>query len=161
MANTWYDKNNYGNLYSFKSGSRNVRECVFYNNRSKKAYRCQFNPSDLPRGRSVNYATITSPGMAYPLVQFVSGEIEDMDIKLFFHDRKNPSKVSDFYSFIDGLLPPLHNSKNFTQPPTFKFYYGKMKVHNYVLVKQSINSELRDEKGNVYSLDITLTVRRL
>ena len=84
-----------------------------------------------------------------------------MDIKLFFHDRKNPSKVSDFYDFISGLLPPLHNSKNFTQPPTFKFYYGTLKVNNYVLVKKSINSELRDETGNVYCLDITLSVRRV
>ena len=158
---SWYDTNNYGSLGSFIEGSRNVRQCVFYNNSTKKAYRCQFNPSDLPRTRSVNYACITSPGMAYPLVQFVSGEIEDMDINLFFYDKKSPSKIKDFNTFIDSLLPPEHNVSGFSKPPTFKFYYGTLKVNNYVLTKKSINSELRDENGEVYCLDITLSVRRI
>ena len=158
---SWYDTNYYGSLKDFKSGTRNVRHCVFYNNNTKEAYRCQFNPSDLPRTRSVNYSSITSPGMAYPLVQFVSGEIEDMDINLFFYDRKDTSKIKAFDTFINGLLPPEHNANDFTKPPTFKFYYGTLKVNNYVLVKKSINSELRDETGNVYCLDITLSVRRV
>ena len=150
----------YGELSSFSSRT-SVRDCVLYNNVTKKAYKCQFNPSDLPRTRSVNYATISSPGMAYPLIQFVNGEVEDMDINLFFYDKRNTSRIKAFDKFIDELLPPPHNVKEFTKPPTFKFYYGRLKVYNYVLAKKTINSELRNAIGFVYCLDITLTVRRI
>lgn len=145
---------------SFDPSKRNVRDCTLYNMDTKVAIKCQYNPEDLPRTRSVNYATITSPGMAYPLIQFVNGETEDVDIQLFFYDKKNTSRIDTFENFIESLLPPKHNSSSFQKPPVFKFYYGKT-VENYVLVKKEISSELLDEKGNVYSRNYTLTARRV
>lgn len=145
---------------NFDESKRNVRECVFYNTVTKQAFTCQFNPSNLPRTRSASYSVITSPGMAYPLVQFCSGDIEDMDINLVFYNRESSSKIKSFDKFIDGLLPPKHNKSSFKQPPVFKFYYGNL-VDEYVLLKKNTNTELLDEKGNPYYVEYTLTVRRI
>ena len=68
---------------------------------TKQVLKCQFNPEDLPRTRSVNYANIVSPGMAYPLVQFVNGEAEDMDINLTFYNASD-TKPS-FFRFFNPL----------------------------------------------------------
>ena len=145
---------------SFEAGDRYIRECTIYNCDTKEAIICQFNPSDLPRDRSVNYATITSPGMAYPLIQFVNGEAEDVDIQLFLYDREDTWRLKNFENFIEQLLPPKHNSSGFKRPPMFKFYYGNS-VENYVLVKKSIESELLNEEGEPYSITYTLTARRV
>ena len=150
----------FGSIPSYNDANRGVRECIIYNTETKEAFRCQYNPTDLPRTRSATYATINAPGMAYPLIQFVSGEVEDVDIDLFFYDKVNTSKIEDFERFIDTLLPPKHNKKGFEMPPTLKFYYGK-KVETYVLTKSSISEELLDESGSPYSVRYKLSVRRV
>ena len=133
----------FGSIPSYNDANRGVRECIIYNTETKEAFRCQYNPTDLPRTRSATYATINAPGMAYPLIQFVSGEVEDVDIDLFFYDKVNTSKIEDF-----------------EMPPTLKFYYGK-KVETYVLTKSSISEELLDESGSPYSVRYQLSVRRV
>ena len=147
---------------TFSPSKRSPRECVLYNMSTKVAMKCQYNPEDLPRTRSVNYATITSPGMAYPLIQFVSGEVEDVDINLFFHgrDKESLKRIANFEKFVNTLLPPKHNKKSFKKPPVFKFYYGNT-VENYVLTKKAISEELMDKEGNVYSIKYTLSARRV
>ena len=145
---------------TFSESKRNVRDCVIYNVDTKVAFRCQYNPEDLPRSRSVSYATITSPGMAYPLIQFVSGDAEDVDINLFFYNRESSRVIDAFEKFVEGLLPPKHNSSKFKRPPVFKLYYGKT-VESYVLVKKSINQELLNSNGDPYLRSYTLTARRI
>ena len=139
---------------------KNIRECVIYNMDTGKYKKCQYNPEDLPRSRSATYATITSPGMAYPLIQFVSGDVEDMEIKLLFYNRKNPSAITSFDKFLDELLPPKHNKSGFRRPPMFKFYYGHF-VDTFVLVKKSIEEEMLDTSGNPFLVKYTLSARRV
>ena len=147
-------------MQKFSEKKRGKRDCVIYNTKTKKAIKCQFNPSDLPRTRSANYASVTAPGMAYPVIQFVNGETEDIDIELFFYKPEKTEEIRTFDKFIDGLLPPKHNKKGFKSPPTFKFYYGTYK-DTFVLVKKSISEEVRNSNGNVISAKYTLTARRV
>ena len=145
---------------NFSDKQRDVRDCVIYNNRTKKAIRCQYNPTDLPRTRSANYSSVTAPGMAYPVIQFVGGEVEDMEISLFLYKPEATEEIEEFDKFIDELLPPKHNKKGFQSPPTFKFYYGTFS-DTFVLVRKSISEELRNTKGKVISVKYSLTARRV
>ena len=147
-------------LKTFDEKKRNIRDCVFYNMDTKIAIKCQYNPTNLPRSRSVNYATITSPGMAYPLIYFVSGEAEDLDIELLFHNMDSSKQLDNFENFLNSLLPPKHNNKGFKKPPTFKFYYGHY-TETFVLVKKSITEEYLKENGKPYMRRYILSVRRV
>ena len=83
-------------MQKFSEKKRGKRDCVIYNTKTKKAIKCQFNPSDLPRTRSANYASVTAPGMAYPVIQFVNGETEDIDIELFFYKPEKTEEIRTF-----------------------------------------------------------------
>lgn len=154
-----------GDVYNeggYNFGQRNARECIIYNMDTKQVLKCQFNPEDLPRTRSVNYANIVSPGMAYPLVQFVNGEAEDMDINLTFYNASDTSKLNTYENFLESLLPPKKNKKKFKRPTTIKFYYGNnVIVDTYVVTKKQITKEYLNSKGDPYYRTYTLSVRRV
>lgn len=143
-----------------KDGIQN--KCYLYNCDTKEKHFFQFAPEDLPRNRSANYSIINSPGMAYPLVQFVQGEIQDFDLSLYYNERWGDTKgaIKRVYKFLDGLLPPVKNTKLFSAPPKCKVAYGTFSC-NCVVTGYNISGEERDSSGEPVASNIVVNVRRI
>lgn len=147
---------------SIKDGIQN--KCYLYNCDTREYHYFQFVPTDLPRGRGVNYASISSPGMAYPVSQFVNGDLMEFDVDLVYNERykvgNSDGSVKRVEKFIEGLCPPYSNKKSFTDPPKCKFAYGTFSC-NCVVTQWKVSNEERNSEGIPISADITLSLRRI
>lgn len=135
------------------------RRCYLINNNTNERLRAQFNPTEIPYGRSANYTTIDSPGMSYPLTQYTGGNVREFSIELFFHDNPSTGIIEEARNFLEELLPPERNSGSFI-PPTFTFAYGYF-VKELVLVQLDIKDSWLDEYGQEVMTTFTLTVRQV
>lgn len=144
----------------FNANSSAKTKCHLVNNDNKSKLTLQFNPETVPYSRSATYATIESPGMAYPLTQFVSGAVREFTFEAFYYDKPCSGKIAQARNFLLALLPPEANSSGFTKPPTFKFAYGYF-VKNCVLTSLEVKDEWIDRNGNPIMTRFTLTVRQV
>ena len=146
--------------HKFNANSRAKTRCYIINNDTGKKLTFQFNPTTVPYSRSANYATIESPGMSYPLTQYVGGNVREFSFEVFYYDRPYSGKINKARKFLEGLLPPEKNKKNFKKPPTFTFAYGYF-VRTLVLEQLDVNDEWLNEDGQPLMTRFTLTVRQV
>ena len=146
--------------HACNANSRAKTRCYIINNKTSKKLTFQFNPESMPYSRSANYTSIDSPGMSYPLTQYVGGSAREFSFEVFYYDRPYSGKIDKARKFLEALLPPEKNTKKFTKPPTFTLAYGYF-VKTYVLTNLQVNDELMDINGNPVITRFTLTVRQV
>lgn len=144
----------------FNANSKAKTRCYIINNSSNSKLTFQFNPETMPYSRSANYTSIDSPGMSYPLTQYVGGSIREFSFEVFYYDKPYSGKIDKARKFLEGLLPPEKNTSSFTKPPTFTLAYGYF-VKVYVLTNLQINDEWLNSDGNPLMTRFTLTVRQV
>lgn len=144
----------------FNANSKAKTRCYIINNSSNSKLTFQFNPETMPYSRSANYTSIDSPGMSYPLTQYVGGSIREFSFEVFYYDKPYSGKIDNARKFLEGLLPPEKNTSSFTKPPTFTLAYGYF-VKVYVLTNLQINDEWLNSDGNPLMTRFTLTVRQV
>jgi hypothetical protein len=79
-----------------------------------------YNPSELAFAQTANYADINIPGLDAPILQFIRGSAETLNLELFFDSTENgtgtsavpvTTKVDPFYQLVrisgDLHTPPL------------------------------------------------------
>lgn len=121
----------------------------------------QFNPTNLQYPRSTNYANVTSPGMAYPGTQFVSGEIREFSVELYIYDRPSTGKMKETSEFLGKLLMPETNVANMRKKPDdFTLCIGYF-VRQCVLKSLDINVTLFDENLQPVEAYYTLEIRQV
>ena len=147
-------------MSKFNANSKAKTRCYIIRNDNNKRMTFQFNPTSVPYSRSANYATIDSPGMSYPLTQYVGGTVREFSFEVFYYDRPYSGKINKARKFLEGLLPPEKNKKNFKKPPTFTFAYGYF-VRTLVLEQLDVNDEWLNEDGQPLMTRFTLTVRQV
>ena len=147
-------------MSKFNANSKAKTRCYIIRNDNNKRMTFQFNPTSVPYSRSANYATINSPGMSYPLTQYVGGNVREFSFEVFYYDRPYSGKINKARKFLEGLLPPEKNKKNFKKPPTFTFAYGYF-VRTLVLEQLDVNDEWLNEDGQPLMTRFTLTVRQV
>lgn len=147
-------------MSKFNANSKAKTRCYIIRNDNNKRMMFQFNPTSVPYSRSANYATIDSPGMSYPLTQYVGGNVREFSFEVFYYDRPYSGKINKARKFLEGLLPPEKNKKNFKKPPTFTFAYGYF-VRTLVLEQLDVNDEWLNEDGQPLMTRFTLTVRQV
>ena len=147
-------------MSKFNANSKAKTRCYIISNDTNKRMTFQFNPTSVPYSRSANYATIDSPGMSYPLTQYVGGNVREFSFEVFYYDRPYSGKINKARKFLEGLLPPEKNKKNFKKPPTFTFAYGYF-VRTLVLEQLDVNDEWLNEDGQPLMTRFTLTVRQV
>ena len=140
--------------------SKAKSRCMLYNCETKKSIFTQFNPTDIPTSQNVNYTSITSPGLPYPITFFTNGEAMTFSIELFYYDDPYTGRIKKIDKFLKGLMPPIRNKKSFKRPPAFKLLYGDM-VMKLVLTGKSITEDRRDSNGRPILRRYTLNVRRV
>ena len=144
----------------FNADSKAKTRCYIINNSSNKKLVFQFNPETMPYSRSANYTSIDSPGMSYPLTQYVGGSVREFSFEVFYYDKPYSGKIDKARKFLEGLLPPEKNTSSFTKPPAFTLAYGYF-VKVYVLTNLQINDEWLNSDGNPLMTRFTLTVRQV
>ena len=147
-------------MSKFNANSKAKTRCYIIRNDNNKRMTFQFNPTSVPYSRSANYATIDSPGMSYPLTQYVGGNVREFSFEVFYYDKPYSGKINKARKFLEGLLPPEKNTKKFTKPPTFTFAYGYF-VRTLVLEQLDVNDEWLNEDGQPLMTRFTLTVRQV
>ena len=147
-------------MSKFNANSKAKTRCYIIRNDNNKRMTFQFNPTSVPYSRSANYSTIDSPGMSYPLTQYVGGNVRELSFEVFYYDKPYSGKINKARKFLEGLLPPEKNKKNFKKPPTFTFAYGYF-VRTLVLEQLDVNDEWLNEDGQPLMTRFTLTVRQV
>lgn len=147
-------------MSKFNANSRAKTRCWIIRNDNNKRLTFQFNPESVPYGRGANYTTIDSPGMSYPLTQYVGGQVRQFSFEVFYYDNPYSGKINKARKFLEGLLPPEKNKSSFTKPPTFTLAYGYF-VRTLVLEHLDVNDEWLDENGQPLMTRFTLTVRQV
>lgn len=144
----------------FNAISSAKTRCYIVNDDTNENLTFQFNPSSIPYSRSANYSTIDSPGMSYPLTQYVGGSVREFSFEVFYYDNPCSGKIYKAREFLEDLLPPEWNDSNFSRPPSFTLAYGYF-VKKLVLLKLDVNDEWLDESGQPLITRFTLTVRQV
>lgn len=146
--------------HKFNANSRAKTRCYIINNDTGNKLTFQFNPTTVPYSRGANYGTIESPGMSYPLTQYVGGKVREFSFEVFYYDNPYSGKISDARNFLEDLLPPEHNNSGFKKPPTFTFAYGYF-VKTLVLLDLQVLDDWLDSDGRPIQTTFTLTVRQV
>ena len=147
-------------MSNFNADSRAKTRCYVIRNDTNERLTFQFNPTSIPYSRGANYSSIESPGMSYPLTQYVGGQVREFSFEVFYYDNPYSGKIDRARKFLENLLPPEKNTPSFTKPPTFTFAYGYF-VRTLVLTNLDVNDEWLDENGNPLQTRFTLTVRQV
>lgn len=146
--------------HKFNANSRAKTRCHIIRQDNNKRMTFQFNPKSVPYSRGANYSTIDSPGMSYPLTQYVGGQVRTFSFEVFYYDNPFSGKINKARKFLEGLLPPEKNTSKFTKPPVFEFAYGYF-VRKCVLTNLDVNDEWLNEDGQPIMTRFTLTVRQV
>lgn len=147
-------------MSKFNSNSKAKTRCYIVRNDDNSRMTFQFNPTSIPYGRGANYADIDSPGMSYPLTQYVSGQVREFSFEVFYYDRPYTGKINTARKFLEGLLPPEKNTPSFTKPPSFTFAYGYF-VKKLVLTHLDVVDEWLNADGQPLMSRFILTVRQV
>ena len=147
-------------MSAFNADSRAKTRCYIIRNSDDKKLTFQFNPETVPYGRGANYSTIESPGMSYPLTQYCGGQVREFSFEVFYYDRPYSGKIDTARKFLESLLPPEKNKKDFTKPSSFTFAYGYF-VKTLVLLNLYVLDEWLDQNGQPLMTRFTLTVRQV
>lgn len=146
--------------HKFNANSRAKTRCYIINNSTNDKLVFQFNPESIPYSRGANYTSIESPGMSYPLTQYVGGGVREFSFEVFYYDKPCSGKIAKARKKLEALLPPEKNKKSFTKPPTFTLAYGYF-VKTYVLTNLQVNDEWINRDGNPEITRFTLSVRQV
>lgn len=121
----------------------------------------QFNPTPpFTYSRGVTYATIESPGQAYPITSFVKGNIRTFNVDLFLFDKPYTGVIDkDYMLFLGKLLTPEENVPEYTRPPKFIFSFGYF-TRTCVLDDLNISIEEYDKYLNPVRATMGLTIRQ-
>lgn len=134
--------------------------CYIVNDETNDNLTFQFNPTSITYSRSANYSTIDSPGMSYPLTQYTGGNVREFSFEVFYYDKPYSGMIDKARKFLEDLLPPEWNDKDFSCPPSFTLAYGYF-VKRLVLTKLDVNDEWLNEDGLPIMTRFTLTVRQV
>lgn len=147
-------------MSKFNVNSTAKTRCYIIRNDNDKKLTFQFNPSAMPYSRGAKFSSIESPGMSYPLTQYVGGEVREFSFEVFYYDNPYTGKIKTARQFLEGLLPPEKNKTKFTKPPSFTLAYGYF-VKSYVLLNLAVQDDWLDGDGNPIMTRFILTVRQV
>lgn len=130
--------------HKYKSGAKTKGYII--NNATKEKKSFMFNPSQLSYSRGATYSETSSPGLSYPLTQYVKGNLIVFDIPLFIYDKPYTGAVSKWQKFLEKFVPPTMNSSAYKKPDELTICMGSFirdcVVENLQISYTDFNSSL-------------------
>ena len=121
----------------------------------------QFNPEKHSYGRGSSFSEVSSPGLPYPLTQWVKGNLREFSVELYLHDAPvQTGTILDFTNFIGRFLPPETNVKGYKKPPSMTFCFG-IWIRQCVLTNLDITWERTDDAGRPIEARFNMTLRQV
>ena len=131
------------------------------NNDTGELKEFQFNPEKHSYSRGGTFSEISSPGLCYPLTQWVKGNIREFPVSLYLFDAPEfTNLIPEFTNFIGRFLTPETNIPNYTRPPSMTFCFGTW-IRKCVLTNLDITWERTDNEGRPIEANLTLTLRQV
>jgi contractile injection system tube protein/LysM domain-containing protein len=97
-----------------------------------QTFQAAFNPTEYTIDRDVNYAEINIPGLDAPVLQYVRGGGDKVNVELFFDvtDLMTNGEVADGSSVFDTYIQPLQKlvlqDPTLHAPPRVQLLWGSM-----------------------------------
>lgn len=115
-----------------------------------------FNPTEYSITRNVSYAEIAIPGLQMPLLQFVRGETQTLEIELFLDRSDSRESIADD---LDQLRALARIDSELHAPPVVRFSWSQTEFTG-VIASFRERFQLFDESGAVQRARVTLTIKR-
>lgn len=114
-----------------------------------------FNPSELKFERGATYSEITSPGLSYPLIQYVRGNIITFSVPLYIYDKPYSGEVQVWEEFLNSFVPPTTNISGYIKPDEMLFVMGNT-IRNCVV--DSLSTQYTGFTGDLIPNEATFTL---
>jgi contractile injection system tube protein len=114
-----------------------------------------FNPTDISVDRSSHYASMPVPGLSMPILQYIRGESDVLQLELFLDRTDQNSDIETDLAALDGFVTidsALH------APPVIQFDWGQFSFTGVVTSLRK-RMTLFSEDGRVLRARLTMSVR--
>jgi len=121
----------------------------------------QFNPTEYAIDRGASFAELQVPGLRTPLLQFVRGEAQTLNLELFLDgtDKRASTKPGET---VEGRLAALRKfveiDAELHAPPVCLFQWRQVKFYGVVSSFKE-KYQLFDESGKVLRARVTLSLK--
>jgi len=115
-----------------------------------------FNPSEYTIVRNVSYAEIAIPGLQMPLLQFVRGETQELQVELFLDRSETRESIADD---LEALRELVRIDNELHAPPLARFSWSQTE---FVGVTAGFRERfvLFGEDGAVQRARVSLSIKR-
>lgn len=85
-----------------------------------------YNPTEFSLGKGANFADINIPGLDAPILQFVRGDAETLDLELFFDSTDNGTgrEADSVVEQVDGFYRLVKIEGDLHTPPLVRITWG-------------------------------------
>lgn len=114
-----------------------------------------FNPSDYGINRGANYTEMPVPGLKTPILQFIRGEAQTVDLELFLDgtNKREPIEAD-----LQKLRKFINIDSELHAPPVCRFEWGDVRFQGVVTsLKEKL--QLFAEDGRVLRARVTLSIK--
>jgi nucleoid-associated protein YgaU len=125
------------------------------------AIQVQFNPTEYGIDRGAAFAELQVPGLRTPLLQFVRGEAQTLNLELFLDgtDKRADTKPGET---VEGRLAALRKfveiDAELHAPPVCLFQWRQVRFYG-VVISFKEKYQLFDESGKVLRARVTLSLK--
>ncbi|MBX9895602.1 MAG: LysM peptidoglycan-binding domain-containing protein [Nitrosomonas sp.] len=93
-----------------------------------------FNPEEYSLNRDINYAQIAVPGLSSPILQFVHGNMQTLEMELFldtYEEHRNSNSIlnspgSDVRELVKQITDLMNIEPSIHAPPVLLFLWGSL-----------------------------------
>lgn len=122
-----------------------LEKAVIINTSTGERTEVQFNPEEYAVNRDVNFAQTTVPGLPAPITQFVSGNMQTLEMELFFDTVEKHTSGSrdvnqagdDVRNLVNQFISLMDMDAKTHAPPVLLFTWGKKFSFRCVLARAS------------------------
>lgn len=106
--------------------TRQLEKATILNLETEDAIRVLFNPEEYSLRREINYAQTTIPGLSAPLLQFVAGTMQTLDMELFVDTYVDQAAGSDAREVAHHVISLMDIDPDTHAPPRLEFAWGSL-----------------------------------
>lgn len=146
------------NMHKYNAGAKTKGYLKNSNTGDKKFF--YFNPTELEFERGATYQEISSPGLSYPLFNYVKGNSTAFSLPLKVLDKSSEGLIKEWEDFFAKLLPPTVNSSTYTKPDEVTVVMGSF-IRECVVESLNTKYEEFDSDLNPTECTFTLSLRQV
>lgn len=139
----------------YKKGAGAKTKGYLKNGSTGEIKKFMFNPSSLEFTKSAVYSEVSSPGLNYPMTQYVRGSSFGFSLPLYIYDRPFSGAVKEWEDYLSKFVPPKENTATYTKPDFVTVVMGSF-IQNCVV--ESLQVQYTDFNGDLEPTEAMLTL---